>query len=60
MQVTGDSLDFPIPVQMCLPITELQRRAEELEFSELLDPVRHLSTGPSFCKMFMLGRELPF
>ena len=47
MQIGGDSLDIPIPVQMCLPITELQRRAEELEFSELLDQVRHLFTGQS-------------
>ena len=48
MQIGGDSLDIPIPVQMCLPINELQRRAEELEFSELLDQVRHLFTGPSW------------
>ncbi|CAK0756209.1 hypothetical protein CVIRNUC_002436 [Coccomyxa viridis] len=45
MQVTGDSLDFPIPVQMCLPITELQRRAEELEFSELLDQAAQRPKG---------------
>ena len=39
MQVGGSSLDIPLPVQMSLPIDELQRRAEELEFSELLDLV---------------------
>ena len=59
MQITGDSLDFPIPAQMCLPITELQRRAEELEFSELLDQVRHLIMGPSLHMMSMLGRFWP-
>ena len=39
MQVAsgGNSLDIPLPVQMSLPIDELQRRAEELEHSELLD-----------------------
>lgn len=37
MQVTGSIADVPVPVHMCLPIDELQRRAEELEFSELLD-----------------------
>ena len=57
MQITGDSLDIPIPVQMCLPITELQRRAEELEFSELLDQVQHFLTGPSLHMMSMLGGE---
>ena len=47
MQVMGNSLDIPIPVQMCLPIDELQRRAEELEFSELLDQVQQPFTGSS-------------
>ena len=39
MQVGGSSFDIPLPVQLSLPIDELQRRAEELEFSELLDQV---------------------
>ena len=40
MQVgSGSSLDIPLPVQMSLPIDELQRRVEEMEFSELLDQV---------------------
>ena len=37
MQVTKCSLDVPVPMHMTLPINELQRRAEELEFSHLLD-----------------------
>jgi len=32
-------MDVPIPAHMCLPIDELQRRAEEMEYSELLDQV---------------------
>ena len=40
MQVGGSSLDIPLPVQMSLHFDELQRRAEELEFSELLDQVQ--------------------
>ena len=36
----GSSLDIPLPPQLSLPIDELQRRAEELEFSELLDQVQ--------------------
>ena len=58
MQITGNSLDFPIPIKMSLPIDELQRRAEELEFSELLDQVRHLFTGPSSHMMSMLGCKI--
>ena len=38
-QVIARTLDVPVPPTMSLPITELQRRAEELEFSELLDQV---------------------
>lgn len=34
-------MDVPIPAHMCLPIDELQRRAEEMEYSELLDQVTH-------------------
>ena len=37
MQVVKGSLDVPVPLHMTLPIDELQRRAEELEFSKLLD-----------------------
>ena len=40
MQVTKCSLDVPVPMHMTLPINELQRRAEELEFSHLLDQAR--------------------
>ena len=43
MQIGGSSFDIPLPVQLSLPIDELQRRAEELEFSELLDQVLHPS-----------------
>ena len=32
-------MDVPIPVHMCMPIDELQRRVEEMEYSELLDQV---------------------
>lgn len=40
-QVSSNSMDVPIPAHMCLPIDELQRRAEEMEYSELLDQVTH-------------------
>ena len=60
MQIGGSSFDIPLPVQLSLPIDELQRRAEELEFSELLDQVRHVFTGPSLHIMSMLGREFTF
>lgn len=36
----GSSLDIPLPPQLSLPIDELQRRAEELEFCELLNQVQ--------------------
>ncbi|KAK9916529.1 hypothetical protein WJX75_003761 [Coccomyxa subellipsoidea] len=35
--VSSNNMDVPIPAHMCLPIDELQRRAEEMEYSELLD-----------------------
>jgi hypothetical protein len=38
-QAPANSLDLPVPPEMSLPITELQRRAEEFEYSELLDQV---------------------
>ena len=40
-QAPADSLEFPVPLSMTTPITELQRRAEELEYSELLDQASH-------------------
>ncbi|CAL5227335.1 g10278 [Coccomyxa viridis] len=43
--VGGSSLDIPLPVQMSLPIDELHRRAEELEFSELLDQAAQKPKG---------------
>ena len=46
MQVSSDSLDFPVPMHLTLPIDELQRRAEELEYSELLDRVRTPDQAP--------------
>ena len=45
-QVIARTLDVPVPPTMSLPITELQRRAEELEFSELLDQVCSLYLTP--------------
>ena len=39
MQRNSTSFDLPVPAHMCMPITELQRKAEELEYSELLDQV---------------------
>ena len=38
-QRNSTSFDLPVPAHMCLPIDELQRKAEELEYSELLDQV---------------------
>lgn len=32
-------LSMPLPTEMHLPLTELQKQAEELEYSELLDKV---------------------
>ena len=39
-QAPANSLELPVPPELSLPITELQRRAEEMEYSELLDQVR--------------------
>ncbi len=39
VQLVARTLDIPVPPTMSLPISELQRRAEELEFSELLNQV---------------------
>ncbi|BDA41103.1 Oxysterol-binding protein-related protein 1A [Coccomyxa sp. Obi] len=43
--VSSNSMDVPIPVHMCMPIDELQRRAEEMEYSELLDQAAEEAKG---------------
>ncbi|CAL8466614.1 g6150 [Coccomyxa elongata] len=43
--VSSNSMDVPIPVHMCMPIDELQRRAEEMEYSELLDKAAEEAKG---------------
>ncbi|EIE26339.1 hypothetical protein COCSUDRAFT_58876 [Coccomyxa subellipsoidea C-169] len=43
--VSSNSMDVPIPAHMCLPIDELQRRAEEMEYSELLDQAAEKPKG---------------
>ena len=49
-QAPANSLSFPLPPAMLLPITELQRRAEACEYSELLDQVIHLSIPEIACQ----------
>ncbi len=38
-----DILDAPLPIGQYCPLTELQFRAEELEYTELLDQARPLT-----------------
>jgi hypothetical protein len=56
MQVGTTTLDLPMPVHMTMPIDELHRRAEELEYSEILDKVPasyHVSAeAPCSCHQF--------
>ena len=47
-----DILSLPLPAETYLPLSELQKQAEEAEYSELLDkvrlhvlPIKHLSIG---------------
>lgn len=36
-------LSMPLPTEMHLPLTELEKQAEELEYCELLDKVHSIS-----------------
>ena len=47
-----------MPPSMTTPITELQRRAEALEYSELLDQVSHVAPMRSACYIAIVRQEL--
>jgi hypothetical protein len=40
---TGDFVRMPMPVQFNEPLSELKQRAEDMEYTDLLDEVRSFS-----------------